>query len=226
MASEPTVSEYFFRERPEVVQCVPASAQNVLDVGCGAGLLGKELKDRGISRVVGVEINPEAAQFARKYLDVVHAGDVTSMPLDFSLGEFDAIVCADVLEHLVDPWALVLRLKPFLAPRGVLITSIPNVRYFGMLHGLVEGHWTYAESGILDRTHLRFFTIREMLNMLVAAGYRPVSVFENINEQYSGRIPASYPAEFSNGRLCITGLNEFEFRDLFVYQYILVAAGT
>ncbi|MBF0153292.1 MAG: class I SAM-dependent methyltransferase [Magnetococcales bacterium] len=218
-----TVREYFLGERPEVILRIPEWAQRVLDVGCGAGLLGKTLKERGVKHVVGVELDPAAAQMARQHLDAVYTGDVASMPLELSPGEFDTMVFADVLEHLVDPTATLMRLKPFLAPHGVIITSIPNVRYYAMLNHVVEGNWTYAESGILDRTHLRFFTIREMVNMLKAAGFNLIGVYENMNQQYFDMQPTSYPAEFSNGRLRITGLNDFEYRDLFVFQYILVA---
>ncbi|MBF0176048.1 MAG: class I SAM-dependent methyltransferase [Magnetococcales bacterium] len=222
--TDAAVGEYFLGDRPEVIQRVPEWAKSVLDVGCGAGLLGKKLKERGVSRVTGIELNPEAAQLATRHLDAVYTGDAASIPLDFAPGEFDTIIFADVLEHLVNPGGLLVRLRPYLAPHGVIVTSIPNVRYFGMLHHLVEGHWTYADSGILDRTHLRFFTIREMVNMLTAAGFRLTDVYENLNQQYYERQPTSYPAEFTNARLRITGLSDFEFRDLFVFQYILVAA--
>ncbi|MBF0426875.1 MAG: class I SAM-dependent methyltransferase [Magnetococcales bacterium] len=228
MSDSPMATEgpdtYFLGTRPEVMCHVPEGARSVLEVGCGAGLAGKALKGRGVHRVVGIELNPEAAEMARQHLDAVHTGDVATLPLEFAPGEFDTMVFADVLEHLVDPVGVLKRLRPFLSPRGVIVASIPNIRYYAMLNHVIEGNWTYADSGILDRTHLRFFTIREMVNMLSAGGFKLTDVFENINQNYFNLQPAAYPAEFAFGRFRLTGLSDFEYRDLFVFQYILVAS--
>ncbi|MBF0623486.1 MAG: methyltransferase domain-containing protein [Magnetococcales bacterium] len=219
-----TVGDYYQGDRPEVMVHVPPGAQRVLDVGCGAGNLGRALKERGVPRVEGLEINPEAARLARDRLDAVHQGDVASMPLPFAPGAFDVMICADVLEHLVDPGAALARLRPALAGHGRIIASIPNVRYFGLLNHLVEGGWTYADQGILDRTHLRFFTIREMVALFQGAGFRLLDVFENLHPDYESQQPAAYPADFTHKRMVLRQLSDFEFRDLFVFQYILICA--
>ena len=102
------------------------------------------------------------------------------------------------------------------------MASIPNVRYFAVLSHLAEGNWTYQDEGILDRDHLRFFTIKEMLKLFNEVGLKPSFIGENLNQQYHENTPKEYPADLRIGRLNLTGLNESEFRDLFVFQYLLV----
>ena len=153
---------YFGHARPEVLALVPETARAVLDIGCGAGRLGEALKARQQAEVVGVELNPAAAQSARQRLDQVFVGDVEALELPFSPGRFDAIVCGDILEHLREPERLLRHARAWLAPDGALIASIPNVRHHSVVRSVLEGNWTYESAGLLDRTHLRFFTRREI----------------------------------------------------------------
>ena len=141
---------------------VPTTARRVLDIGCGAGRLGEALKGRQQAEVVGVELNEAAAAQARERLDRVLVGDVEGMSLDFAPGTFDAIVCGDILEHLREPERLLRRANELLAPEGRLVASIPNVRHHSVVCSLLQGNWTYESAGLLDRTHLRFFTRREI----------------------------------------------------------------
>lgn len=214
---------YFTGARPEVAVHVPAGAQRVLELGCGAGMLGRGLKARGVPEVVGVELDAHAAAQAATGLDRVLTGDLETMAFPFPEGYFDVLVAADVLEHLRDPWGLLRRLHPLLTHGATVIVSLPNVRYFGLLNHVVEGNWTYAEEGILDRTHLRFFTIKEMVGLLAGAGLRLTGVYENVHASLEENPPTAYPATFRLGRITLEPLNEFEYRDLFVFQYILVA---
>lgn len=166
--------DYYSRHRPEVAGLVPASARRILDVGCGAGMLGSSLKAERECEVVGVEINPHAAEVARRHLDLVLEIDLDEaedLPLETS--SFDCVICADVLEHLRDPERTLRMLARYLRPEGVLVASIPNVRHASaLLPLLVHGRWQYQDEGILDRTHLRFFTSTEVADLLAKAGYR------------------------------------------------------
>src|SRR5262249_17562981 len=157
---------------------VPFAARRVLDVGCAAGALGAALKRRGTVEVTGIESHPEAARVARGHLDDVIELDLdAAQALPVAAGPAGPIRCPDVLEHLRDPARVLRLLAAALAPGGTLVASIPNVRHASVLVPLlVEGRWRYADEGILDRTHLRFFTLPEILELFTAACLRITSL--------------------------------------------------
>lgn len=163
---------YYHLVRTDVVRHVPPATRRLLDIGCGAGLTAQYAKDAlGVEEAVGIEYVPAIAQQAAERLDRVFCGDVETMELDFPAGYFDCILCADVLEHLRDPWALLQRLRPLLSPKGVLVASIPNLRHARVLAKIILDRFEYEPSGILDRTHLRFFTRHTIEQMFTSAGY-------------------------------------------------------
>ena len=161
---------YHAQARPEVVAMIPVTASRILDVGCGTGALGGRLKAERSVEVIGVEMDPVAAEAAGRVLDRVHPGDIETLALPYVEGSFDGIILADILEHLRDPWGLLARLSPLLSSEGRLIASLPNVRHWSVVRGLLEGDWTYLPAGILDRTHLRFFTRRSGQSLIESAG--------------------------------------------------------
>jgi 2-polyprenyl-3-methyl-5-hydroxy-6-metoxy-1,4-benzoquinol methylase len=152
-----------------VAALLPKAPQRVLEVGCGTGQLGRLLVSAG-HRVTGLELQPEAAEEARRYLDWVETGDVEAIGFPFAPASFDTILFADVLEHLVDPWRVLRQAVAVLAPAGRIIASIPNVQYIGVIAGLLRGRWRYRDRGILDRGHLRFFTLGTILDLFAGAG--------------------------------------------------------
>ncbi|MBI4611251.1 MAG: methyltransferase domain-containing protein [Candidatus Rokubacteria bacterium] len=166
------LAAYHSQPRPEVAALVPPSAHRILDVGCAGGALGRLLKDRGGVEVVGIEASADVARVAAGHLDQVFCldlDDIQSLP--FPDGWFDCIVCADVLEHLKDPELTLGVLLRYLSAEGRLVASIPNVRHSSVLLPLlVDGRWRYQPEGILDRTHLRFFTLAEILELLRTVG--------------------------------------------------------
>jgi 2-polyprenyl-3-methyl-5-hydroxy-6-metoxy-1,4-benzoquinol methylase len=149
---------------------VPAGAR-VLDIGCATGYLGAQLSRRGCS-VTGLERNPASAAAARRHCDEVVEGDI-ERPADRErlATEFDAILIGDVLEHLVDPWDTLRFVRSLLGPGGVVIASIPNVGAWTVRLGLLAGRFEYTETGLLDRTHLRFFTRRTAHELVRGAGF-------------------------------------------------------
>jgi SAM-dependent methyltransferase len=161
--------DYYAQARPEVADLVPPDCRRVLDVGCGAGELGRLLKARGCY-VAGVELVPEAAEQARRVLDRVEAADVEADGFPFPPGSFDAVVFADVLEHLIDPWRVLREAARLLAEGGRVVASIPNVQNLDVLRRLLSGRWEYRERGLLDRGHLRFFTLRTIRGLFAQAG--------------------------------------------------------
>ncbi|WP_051471846.1 methyltransferase domain-containing protein [Patulibacter minatonensis] len=173
---------YFEHVRPELRVRVPLTAARVLDVGCGAGSLGAALKaERPGLRVVGLEGFPEAAAEARTRLDEVLEVDLDAIDgLPHPEGTFDAMIFGDVLEHLRDPQRLLRVLLPHLAPGGVLVCSIPNVKHWSVVHPLlVQDRWTYEDAGLLDRTHVHFFTLEEVGTMLDELGLEAVEIGVN-----------------------------------------------
>ncbi|MEX2196740.1 MAG: bifunctional glycosyltransferase/class I SAM-dependent methyltransferase [Thermoleophilaceae bacterium] len=164
---------YFEFDRPELRSLVPAAARRVLDVGCGAGALGAALKRERDVEVIGLEGFEDAAARARGRLDGALCMDLDGVEeLPFERGAFDAIVFGDVLEHLRDPHRLLRALRPYLAPGGVIVCSIPNVRHWTVLFPLlVQDRWRYEDAGLLDRTHIHFFTLEEIGHMLDETGF-------------------------------------------------------
>ena len=181
---------YYQNVRAEMIPFVPAGARTILDVGCGEGLFGAKLKERPGRLIWGVESDGRAAEEARSRLDRVVVGDVMSLLPDLPVGFFDAMVFNDVLEHLVDPFSLLACIKRHLRPGGVVVSSIPNIRFYPTLFNLVvRRRWEYEESGILDLTHLRFFTSASIRAMYGRLGYE-VLRHEGINPMT--RMPWGY----------------------------------
>jgi 2-polyprenyl-3-methyl-5-hydroxy-6-metoxy-1,4-benzoquinol methylase len=169
------MSGYFDTLRDEIEPLVPASLSVVMDVGCGKGVTSRWLKQiRPDITTVGVEIDESIAATAASAVDTVLVVDLDKGldPLASYVGRVDLLLLLDVLEHLRDPWTRLTELRALLTPTGVVIASIPNVRNIKVLRPLlISGEWQYQSSGILDRTHLRFFTRRTVLELFAGAGY-------------------------------------------------------
>lgn len=182
---------YFQVQRHEMLDYVPTTALTILDVGCASGSFGKLLKAERTVEVWGIEPNEGAAEKATQILDkVICAGFDSS--LNLPKHSFDCIVFNDVLEHLVNPFSTLLYCKELLREQGVVIASIPNVRYFyNVFELLVNGNWEYTEYGILDKTHLRFFTYRSILSTFERLGYN-VETIEGINSIDKIHLPGKF----------------------------------
>jgi 2-polyprenyl-3-methyl-5-hydroxy-6-metoxy-1,4-benzoquinol methylase len=165
------VDGYFLQKRHEMLNYIPQFASRILDVGCAGGNFGELLKKERCVEVWGVEPNEAAAKVATQKLDKVIC-NVFSSKLEFPKKYFDCIIFNDVLEHLVDPCKALSNCEALLNDRGVIIASIPNVRYFDNIWNLlVLKKWEYTDWGILDKTHLRFFTRQSIEDMLKQLGY-------------------------------------------------------
>lgn len=169
-------AEYFTEARPEMLSFVPTSSRRLLDVGCGTGTFGAWLKQRRQIEVWGVEPFASAAAKAADKLDRVITGPF-GPEADLPAGFFDCIVFNDVLEHMVAPDHALRYAKTLLSAGGAILASIPNVRYLPVLWQLgVRGSWEYGDCGILDRTHLRFFTKSSIIQMFQNEGYAVKSI--------------------------------------------------
>ena len=172
---------YYRHERPELVSRVdPAPGNRVLDVGCGAGHVAARIKREGrADEVWGIEVVEDVAAEARENpaVDEVRCGDFEELVEELPRGHFSHVICGDVLEHLVDPWAAVAKLRRRLRPGGQMICSLPNVRnvsFVAML--LFEGSFRYRGSGVMDKTHLRWFCRKDARALFEDAGFVDVSI--------------------------------------------------
>src|SRR3984893_12778310 len=152
----------------------------VLDLGASTGALGRYLRDDKRCIVDGVEIDPRAAASARPHYRKILELNLETAPLrdHFPARGYDAIVCADVLEHLREPGAVLDQLPLLLADGGRLLISIPNVGYAGIVAGLLKGEFRYTPTGLLDETHLRFFTRSSLIDLLAKHGFHARSISE------------------------------------------------
>lgn len=175
---------YFGNPREDIAPLLPDHAEHVLEIGCGSGPTLGWLKRTGRCRVaVGLELFESAATIARTHADEVIVGNAEQIiETSFEPASFDLVLCLDVLEHMVDPWAFVTQLERILKPGGLLVCSIPNVRHVSVLMPLISaGRWTYGPSGILDRTHLRFFTLETALELVSTRQLRVIRWLRRAN---------------------------------------------
>ncbi|MBI5535070.1 MAG: glycosyltransferase [Deltaproteobacteria bacterium] len=163
---------YYGYCRPEVAALVPPDASCIVDVGCGAGALGRSIKaQRPNAQVRGIEPVASQAQRARKALDDVFVGGLEA-GLPQGWPRPDCVVFADVLEHVVDPWSALKTWREALKPGGTVVISLPNAAHREVMGELISGRLRYKDAGVLDRTHLRFFTRDTAVELVEQAGFR------------------------------------------------------
>lgn len=162
--------------RPEIAALVPKSAKNILDVGCAYGSLGAALKKRQDCRVTGVEIEHDKAKEAKTKLDEVSFTDIEKTGINGLGDPFDCIIFADVLEHLKDPWATLKNAADSLKPDGLVIASIPNIAHPQILIRLHCDLFKHESFGIMDVSHLRFFTKTTIFQLFAYANLKIKSI--------------------------------------------------
>jgi len=176
---------YFCDPGEHLAQLINGTGLSVLDVGCATGATGKRLLETGKAKwVTGIEFMPEYGEVARSVLNEIYIGNIEEMTFDWQPKQFDCMLFGDVLEHIGDPWSLLKRLRPFLADDGIVVASIPNVKHWPVIANLIfHDDWRYSESGILDITHLRFFTRRSAIRLFSETGY----TVQRIQPYFNGR---------------------------------------
>lgn len=167
-------TNYYNRSfREEMLKFIPENATKILEVGCSEGLFLSHVKKNKVSETWGVEMNKAAAEKASLTADKVIIGDFNVIYKDLPLNYFDCIIFNDVIEHFSDPWLAISNTKQLLSENGVIVSSIPNFRYIGNLTEIItSGDFDYKEEGgILDKTHLRFFTSKSIKRFFEECGY-------------------------------------------------------
>jgi len=220
-----TESENYFEHlRSEIADKVPATAKRILEVGCGAGETGRFLKQQETEReVVGIEFDEGAGSKASEVLDDVFVGDIETMELPYKKGYFDCLIFADVLEHLKEPEETLKKLIPLLAHGGTVLMSIPNTQHYSLINQLIEGKWTYGDEGLLDRTHLRFFTLLEIEEMLKRVGLGDYKIDSKMVDNHYRK---GTKGTLKIGRWQVDNLDAKEMSRFFAFQYIVTAKPT
>ncbi len=204
--AQETHHDYYKRPRNEIKSLVNTASVRILDVGCAAGVLAGALKSEMNAEVWGIEINPEAASEAENKIDKLINETVENAIEILPDKYFDTIIFADVLEHLPDPENVLSRMKKKLSANGEIIASIPNIRHWSTIKMLLNGLWEYEDYGIMDRTHLKFFTKSSFISMSSNAGFWAASVTANLVEYED--IPDSLLKVCSE-----IGIDEFSLKD-------------
>jgi 2-polyprenyl-3-methyl-5-hydroxy-6-metoxy-1,4-benzoquinol methylase len=168
---------YFVGARADFVEDLPDSPDAaILEIGCGVGGTGRLAIANGkCARYCGIELNMHAAAAAARHLHEVIHGDVEALDLPWSPGQFDVLIMSEVLEHLTDPWSVLRKLHPLLKPGALILAGSPNVSHYRVILMLIRGDWQLADSGVMDRTHLRWFTPRSYGRLFDATGYEVLS---------------------------------------------------
>lgn len=180
---------YYNLQRSEILDFVPSDAKLILEVGCGSGLFGKKLIELRNCEVYGVEPHFESFLLAKENLtEAIHSMFDEEIEDKLNQKKFDVILFNDVLEHILMPEIALSIAKKLLSKNGVIVASIPNIRYYPfLLEILFDKDWIYRDSGTLDKTHVKFFTSKSMKRLFQSEGLQIIH-HQGINEYKDKRL--------------------------------------
>ncbi len=215
---------YDDKPREEIVTFIEGTPDHVLEIGCGTGATGRFIKQK-MPEVIytGIEIDETAANIAKGRIDNVIIGNVEDIDLlSFGIAResFDLIICADVLEHLYDPWKVLNILRGYLKPHGSIVASIPNVQNVSLIKHLIDGNWTYSRYGLLDSTHIRFFTWNEIERLFQGTGFEIIKFSSLLQRDVDAE---AWPQDIDMGSFVIKNVSRNEAVMLFTFQYLVHA---
>lgn len=220
------MGQYHDHIRKELAPLLCHAPRCVLDVGCASGATSAWLKEQYPDLVTyGVELNAQAAALAEKRLNKVFvqpAEQVVQNQL-IEAHSVDTVILADVLEHMENPWHLLESLHPVLAPDAQLLISLPNVRNLWLMDALANGSWTYQSEGLLDITHLRFFTLNEARRMLAQTGYEVARVDYVADQRIKMPSPPRYQQQLDGPKLVLKDVDLQEQQELSALQILICA---
>lgn len=198
---------YYSFVRWEIISCLERKYKNVLDVGCGDGSTLLELKKLQLADcVVGLDLICKEPRASFSHPDRFIVGNIENIELPYEEGHFDLIICGDVIEHLIDPWNVLQVLYSFLSAGGNIVASFPNLCYRKIIKNLIfRDTFEYVESGILDRGHLRFFTITSAVKMMMETGFEIVKVVPIFGKTKEKILSKVFPRRFFCGQFIVIG---------------------
>jgi len=207
---------YYSGIRWDIIDLVPEGNNRILEVGCGTGSTLIKLKEiHKAQEIYGFELNEEMVQDHIKDINKVIIGDVEQIDPPFQDEFFDFIIFGDVLEHLIEPEKILKKYMKFLKSDGTIIASIPNIKNYTILFDLViRDKFEYKDVGILDRSHLRFFTKKEIIKMFNGCGMDIIEMRTNF----------SFPMNIINKKLNnFISKHSFPGYSFFTIQYLVCA---
>lgn len=219
--------KYDDKPRLELIPLIPAECRTILEIGCGTGATGWVLKMANPELFyVGLEIDEQAVAVAKTRLDQVFScdlGRIGQESLPFELDSFDLLIAADVLEHLYDPWRVLFVLRRYLKANGKVLLSIPNTQNIYLIAQLVTGYWTYQKYGLLDATHIRFFTWKEIERLLLGTGFRIIRCQKQLQTDLADK---RFPADITIGNMVLRQIDQEAAELLFTFQFLVLAEKT
>jgi 2-polyprenyl-3-methyl-5-hydroxy-6-metoxy-1,4-benzoquinol methylase len=218
---------YYLKVRSDVLDAIPQDVTSILSVGCAGGETELVLKRRG-KIVYGIEKEPAFRLKLESVLDRVIIADLDHDALDLPRDFFDCILLADVLEHVQHPAELLRTLMQSLKPGKYFIVSVPNIGHVSVVKNLLLGKWDYTAAGIMDETHVRFFTLTSLRKLFSLLELEPLAIrrkfvpmlYENARGQQQKKIYFRLNRLFASNRNPL--LHVPRLRELFVYQYLFV----
>lgn len=223
----PYDAQYHDKPRVEIASFISEPPALVLDVGCGGGATANLIKQKFPgAKVIGIELNAQAADHARAYVDEVICGDLFEIEMPERLGnaQIDLVLLLDVLEHLFDPWRALQRIRAWLTPDTRVLASIPNVRNLATLDDLAAGRWRYATNGVLDITHVRFFTKESLRALFEDTGYEVLDMQPLLQpEMVERHVVSRRPGQLMTRNLSIDFRDLEDLEDLYALQYVIDA---
>jgi 2-polyprenyl-3-methyl-5-hydroxy-6-metoxy-1,4-benzoquinol methylase len=203
----------------------------IIEVGCARGYLGVLLKKRfpGV-HITGIEPNLASAEFASQYLDLVFANtfeNIDHIKEGISPHSYDTAILSDVIEHVYNPWEMLVQLKNWLTDDAQILLSIPNVQNVQILDSLFQnGQWTYQKQGLMDVTHIRFFTRKSIVQLMRETGYYIEKITPIIDNRFTSIYEQSKQYEtldISFDKISLKDLTQQEVTDLCTWQYLVYA---
>jgi 2-polyprenyl-3-methyl-5-hydroxy-6-metoxy-1,4-benzoquinol methylase len=210
----------------DLLGCIPKKSAKIVEIGCMSGALSREYKKINPEAwYIGIDVNDNYANHAEKYCDETFCLNIETVKTDFyaDLRDADCWIFGDVLEHLIDPWRVLQEIRAVIPSNGSVIACIPNLQHWSLVAKIVTGDFRYESSGLLDRTHLRWFTRQTIIELFTGAGFEIYDMrlreIAHPNHDLEQRITE---ALVETGMRC--GADSRTLRqDLKAFQYILAA---
>jgi len=223
--------QYYQYVNMPLVDGISRPPVKILDIGCARGYLGCLLKKRypGV-HVTGIEPNVASAEYASRYLDLVFTNtfeNIDHIKEGIFAHSYDTAIMSDLIEHVYNPWEMLVMLKNWLTSDAQILLSIPNVQNIQILDNLFQnGQWTYQKQGLMDVTHIRFFTRQSIIQLMSETGYCIEKIVPIIDTRFASIYEKSrhYDAfDVTFDKISMHGLTQQEVADLCTWQYLVYA---